>query len=105
MEKLSTNNDAELILKLYELRTEPTMREARNWITTEFWPTSAEEFFVVQRGRGTKENAYLRQVTSYWEMAAAFVLHGCLSPELFIDCNGENIFILAKLDSIIHEIT
>jgi len=70
MEKLSTNNDAELILKLYELRTEPTMREARNWITTEFWPNTAEEFFAVQRGRGTKENAYLRQVTSYWEMAA-----------------------------------
>lgn len=105
MEKLSTNSDAELILKLYELRTEPTMREARNWITTEFWPTTTAEFFAVQRGRGTKENAYLRQVTSYWEMAAAFVLHGCLSPELFIDCNGENIFILAKFDPILSEIT
>lgn len=104
MEKLSTNSDAELILKLYELRTEPIMREARNWITTEFWPTTAAEFFAVQRGRGTKENAYLRQVTSYWEMAAAFVLHGCLSPELFIDCNGENIFILAKFDPILSEI-
>jgi hypothetical protein len=105
MEKLSTNNDAELILKLYELRTEPTMREARNWITTQFWPTTAAEFFAVQRASGTKENAYLRQVTSYWEMAAAFVLHGCLSAELFIDCNGENIFILAKLDPILSEIT
>jgi hypothetical protein len=104
MEKLSTNNDAELILKLYELRTEATMREARAWMAGEFWPSNAEEFFAVQRAFGTRENAFLRQVTSYWEMASAFVLHGCLSPELFLDCNGENIFLLAKFDPFLAEI-
>lgn len=104
MEKLATNNDAALILKLYELRTEETMRKARAWMTAEFWPSNAEEFFAVQRASGTRENAYLRQVTSYWEMASAFVLHGCLSPELFLDCNGENIFLLAKFDAILPEI-
>ena len=34
-------------------------------------------------------NAFLRQVTSYWEMAAAMVLHGAVSAELFVDCNAE----------------
>lgn len=104
MEKLSTNNDAELILKLYQLRTEATMREARAWMVGEFWPANAEAFFAVQRAYGTRENAFLRQVTSYWEMASAFVLHGCLSPELFLDCNGENIFLLAKFDAFLGEI-
>jgi hypothetical protein len=104
MEKLSTNSDAELILKLYELRTEATMRQARAWVMGEFWPKNAEEFFAVQRAFGSRENAFFRQVTTYWEMASAFVLHGCLSPELFLDCNGENIFILAKFDGFIAEI-
>ena len=44
---LATPADAEIILKLYELRTEAVMREARAWITGEFWPTTAEEFFAV----------------------------------------------------------
>jgi hypothetical protein len=104
MEKLSTNADAELILRLYELRTEPAMREARAWMTIDFWPTSAEDFFAIQGAFGSRENAYLRQVTSYWEMAASFVLHGCLSAELFLDCTGENILILAKFDGFMDKV-
>lgn len=104
MEKLATNNDAILILKLYELRTEATLREARAWMTNDFWPANAEEFFAIHRAFGSRENAYLRQVISYWEMACTFVLHGCLSPELFLDCNGENIFLLAKFDPFLAQI-
>ncbi len=98
------HHDAELVLKLYELRRESVMREARNWMAT-FNPKSIDDVVAIMSNFAAKENAYLRQVTSYWEMAAAFVLHGCLSAELFIDCNGENIFILAKLDPILSEIT
>jgi hypothetical protein len=103
---LATSADGELILKLYELRTEAVMREARAWITGEFWPTTAEEFFVVQNDFGSQKNCYLRQVVTYWEMAASLVLHGSLSADLFVDCNPEPFFILAKLTHIlpaIHE--
>ncbi len=101
---LASNGDAELILKLYELRTEPVLRAARAWMAVEFWPGTAEEFFAVLNEFGSHHNAYLRQVVSYWEMAAALVLHGALSAELFLDTNGELFFLAAKLAHIMPEI-
>jgi hypothetical protein len=98
---LATSADAEIILKLYELRTETVMRQARAWVTGEFWPASEGDFFAVYSASGTQHNAFLRQVVSYWEMAAALVLHGALSADLFIDCNPEPFFIAAKLEPIL----
>ncbi len=93
---LATPSDAEIILKLYELRTEAVMREARAWVTGQFWPATAEEYFAVALNPADPHNAFVRQVISYWEMAAAMVVHGALSAELFVDCNGEGFFLLAK---------
>jgi len=93
---LATPADAEIILKLYELRTEPVMRQARAWIGGEFWPKTAADFFAVFDNPGDPHNPWLRQVITYWEMAAAMVLHGAVSAELFVDCNGEGFFLLAK---------
>jgi len=105
MEKaLSTSADGELILKLYELRTESVMRQARAWVTGEFWPGHLDEFFEVVQDAGSEKSAWLRQVVSYWEMAASLVLHGSLSGDLFIDCNPEPFFILAKFQPILEEI-
>lgn len=101
---IASNADAELILKLYELRTETVMRQARAWIVGEFWPATAEEFFVVQNDFGSQKNAWLRQVVTYWEMAASLVLHGALSADLFVDCNPEPFYILAKLAPILTDI-
>jgi len=101
---LATTADAGLILKLYELRTEATMREARAWMTGQFFPQTAEEFFAVVNARTSKENAWFRQVTSYWEMAAAFVLHGALNADLFVDCNSEPFLLYAKFLPILPEI-
>lgn len=101
---LANASDGELILKLYELRTESEMRAARKWITVEFWPRTADEFFAVQDDFGGQQNCWLRQVVTYWEMAASMVLHGALSAELFVDCNSEPFFILAKLAPLLPEI-
>jgi hypothetical protein len=101
---LATPSDAEIILKLYELRTEAVMREARAWVTGEFWPATAEEYFAVALNPADPHNAFLRQVLSYWEMAAAMVVHGALSAELFVDCNGEGFFLLAKFAPILEAI-
>lgn len=101
---LATPADAEIVLKLYQLRTEPLMRQARAWITGEFWPQTAEEFFAVAENPKDPHHAYFRQVISYWEMAAAMVLHGALSAELFVDCNSEGFFLLAKFAPILDAI-
>jgi hypothetical protein len=98
---LATPADAEIILKLYQLRTETEMRKARAWMTGEFWPTTAEDYFVVALNPADPHNAWLRQVLTYWEMAAAMVLHGAVSAELFVDCNGEGFFLLAKFAPIL----
>ena len=101
---MASSADAELILKLYELRTETVMRQARAWVAGEFWPRSVDEFFEVLYDSGSDRNAWLRQVVTYWEMAASLVLHGALSADLFVDCNSEPFFILAKLSPLLPEI-
>lgn len=101
---LATPADAEIILKLYELRTETVMRQARAWMTGEFWPATAEDFFLVALNPADPHNAWFRQVITYWEMAAAMVLHGAVSAELFVDCNGEGFFLLAKFAPILDAI-
>lgn len=101
---LATPADAEIILRLYELRTESVMRQARAWITGEFWPETVEDFFAVASNPSDPHNAWFRQVTSYWEMAAAMVLHGAVSAELFVDCNSEGFFLLAKFAHILDAI-
>ena len=101
---LATPADAEIILKLYELRTEAVMRQARAWVSGEFWPKTADEFFAVLDNPADPHNPFLRQVLSYWEMAAAMVLHGAVSAELFVDCNGEGFFLLAKFAHILEAI-
>jgi hypothetical protein len=101
---LATPADADIILKLYELRTEEEMRKARAWMAGEFWPETAEDFLAVVSNSKDPHNAWLRQVLSYWEMAAALVLHGAVSAELFVDCNAEGFFLLAKFAPILEGI-
>jgi len=97
---LATPADAEIILKLYQLRTEAVMRQARAWVGGEFWPRTVEEY----ENPRDPHNPWLRQVLTYWEMAAAMVLHGAVSAELFVDCNGEGFFLLAKFAHILDAI-
>jgi hypothetical protein len=101
---LAAREDAGTILKLYELRQEPELRRARSWMTQEFWPSSAEEIRVVMNDSGSEKNCWFRQVTTYWEMAAAFVLHGALNADLFLDCNMEPFFIYAKFQPLLPDI-
>ena len=101
---LAAREDAATILKLYELRQEPVLRKARAWMTGEFWPTSAEEIRVVVADSGSERNCWFRQVTTYWEMAAALVNHGVLAAELFVDTNSEPFFLAAKFWPYLQEI-
>ena len=98
MAKKPTATDAELILKLYDLRREAEIRKARNWWLN-FWPENAEDVMKIATAMGTQENAWLRQAGGYWEMAASLVNHGVISEELFLEpsFSGEMIFIFAKV--------
>ena len=100
----ATAADAQIILQLYELRREEEMRKARHFIAAEFWPESAEDTLRLARAYPSRENTWLRQVTSYWEMAASFVLRGALHEGLFFDCSGEMYCVFAKFKPFLAEI-
>ncbi len=90
-----THHDAELILKLYDLRREATMREARAYFAN--LPPSEGSFIKVLSDPTSKENSYVRQVVGYWEMAAALVNHGTLNATLAFDTLQEMYFVYAKI--------
>ncbi len=88
--------DAELVLKLYEMRREESLRKARRFMVFDFNPKNLEELRAVSRDVKSANNPHWRQVLSYWEMAASLVLRGALDPDLFLDSNGEGVLIYAK---------
>ena len=93
---MATHHDAELILKLYDLRREAVMRQARNDMFTKFHPKSFEDLAAVLKGDHPVNVAY-RMVSSYWEMAAGFVKHGALAAELSAESCGEGLVLFAKV--------
>jgi hypothetical protein len=95
-----THEDANLILRLYELRREEKMRKAREWFSFKFFPQTMDDFKVIQ-DPAAPENSYFRMVTSYWDMAASFVVQGVLNPQLFVESGGELLFVWAKLEEFI----
>ncbi|MCM3869069.1 MAG: hypothetical protein ND895_00045 [Pyrinomonadaceae bacterium] len=97
---MSKVDDAELILKLYDLRREPVMREARNWIFT-FNPTSVQDVIEVLLG---EHSGHYRMVISYWDMAAAMVNNGAIDETLFNETNGEHIFVYSKIEPVLEEV-
>ena len=90
-----SHHDAELILKLYDLRREPVMREARAFYAS--LPPTEEGFLSVVANPASKENAYIRQVLGYWEMTAALVVHGTLDSGLAFDTLQEMYFVYGKI--------
>ena len=92
--------DANLILRLYELRREEIMRQARDWFTTDFMPEGVQDLFDAITGA---HNARYRMVTTYWDMAAAFVNHGAIDEELFNDIHFEHIAVYAKIEPFLDE--
>jgi hypothetical protein len=92
----ATAADAEIVIKLYDLRRESEMRKARAWygqVDFSAW----EAVQKVSMAWGTQENAWFRQVLTYWENAASLVLRGAVDRDLFFDWNGEIIFVYVKI--------
>jgi hypothetical protein len=95
-QKNASAKDAQIVIQLYDLRREPVMRAARKFMVSEFWPQNFEEFRALMLEFGSERNAFARQCLTYWDMAAAMVLHGAVGEDLFFACNGEPYFLFAK---------
>lgn len=98
---MSKAESAELILKLYDLRRETTMRDARSWIMS-FFPESAAEIMKAMIAEET--GARYRMVVSYWDMAASLVNHGAIDEEMFADAHGEHLVVFSKIEPFLAEI-
>ncbi|MDB4911214.1 MAG: hypothetical protein JWO39_2037 [Gemmatimonadetes bacterium] len=94
---------AGVLLKLYELRTEPALRQARSWFAFEFHPTTARDVLSTWLGPGHASAPY-RMVTTYWDMAASLVIQGAIPAEMFNDANTEHFALFAKLRPFLTEI-
>lgn len=87
---------ADLLMKLYDLRREAKMRDARNWYVTSFFPESAQDILDVMVDPDTSAN--YRMVVSYWDMAATFVNQNAINEEMFNAVNGECVIVFAKIE-------
>ena len=94
---MSKQADADLILKLYDLRREAVMREARNWFFT-FNPATVQEYMDAMF---SEHSGHLRMVVSYWDMACSLVNNGAIDEQMFNDANGEHLFVWAKIEPIL----
>lgn len=94
--KTATALDAQVLMQLYDLRREPVLRAARKYMISDFWPQNYEEFRALMFDYGAERNAFARQCLTYWDMAAAMVLHGAIHEDLFFDANNEPYFLFAK---------
>ena len=85
---------AELIMRLYDLRREEKMREARNWFIS-FFPESVEDIMKAMIEEATSSK--YRMVTTYWDMAAGFTSRGAIDEEMFLDSAGEAWVVFSKV--------
>jgi hypothetical protein len=97
------HHDAELALRVYELRREAVMRESRAAILQKFWPRSFEDVQAVTKGDHPLNAAY-RQVGTYWEMVYGFAKHGIVHPDFWMESNGEGMFVFARVAPYLEKI-
>ena len=103
-DKKVTAKDAQVVIQLYDLRREPVMRAARKFMVSEFWPQSYDEFKALMLDYGSERNAFARQCLTYWDMAAAMVLHGAVNEDLFHATNNEPYFLFAKFGHYLQQL-
>ena len=98
-ERPATYDDANLLLRLYELRREDKLRQARDWFFKNFHANNLEELSKICP-LGSPEHAFFRMMSSYWEMAASFVTSGVLQRELFMQNSRELLFVWIRMSDV-----
>jgi hypothetical protein len=95
-----THEQANLMLRLYEMRREPRLRQARQWFIEKFSAGSAEEM-MEKYPPGSEENTNIRMTASYWEMCAGIVNRGLIDDEFYFESNGEAWAVWEKMKHIV----
>jgi hypothetical protein len=91
------HHDADLVLKLYDLRRETVMREFRTAINAKFWPRNAEDAVAVT-AMDHPLNAAFQETAGYWEMVYGMARHGIIHPDFLVENNGEGLFLFARAE-------
>lgn len=97
---IPTYDDVNLILRLYDMRREEKLRTARDWFVRNFKPKTFEEMGQLVP-MGSQENAYYRQVSTYWEMVASFLVSGVLNHEIFFQSGRELLLCYVRIKPIL----
>ena len=100
MDAHPTYDDVNLILRLFELRREAKLRQARDWFIKSFKARTMEEFNALCPP-GSEANTYYRMVTTYWDMVASFITSGVLNQELFFQSGGELLFVWERVRDLV----
>ena len=94
------HHDAELVIRLYDLRREAVMRKSRDAMNARFSPKSWDDFVAITKPEHP-DNAAFRQVSTYWEMVYAMARHGIVNPEYFVESNREGMLLYTKVQPFI----
>jgi hypothetical protein len=95
-----THEQVNLLLKLYDTRREPRLREAREWFSASFHPKNIEDMMRICPP-GSRENAYMRMVLSYWEMVASIESRGLIDEDFFFENTGEQWMVFEQVKPIL----
>ena len=98
-----TYDDANLILRLYDMRREERMRKARAWFTANFKVKTWDDLQKLAPA-GTDENASYRMVVTYWDMVGSFITSGVLSKELFFESGRELLLVWERMRDVLPQI-
>jgi len=97
LKEFPDHHDADLLLRIYDLRREPVMRESRAAIQRDYWPRNEREAVEVLRPDHPLNRAW-RQTTAYWEMVYSMARHGVIHAEFLAENNGEGLFVFARVE-------
>jgi hypothetical protein len=102
MAKNPTHEQADLQLKLFDLRREARLRQARDWFSKNYYANTLEEAMRIAP-MGTEAGISFMMVVSYWDQACAYLNHGLLHEDLFFETNGEFFFVWERVKPTIDE--
>jgi hypothetical protein len=97
------HHDADLILKLYDLRRDAVMRESRNTINTRFWPRNADEALAVTQTDHPLNTAYC-QTSDYWEMVYGIARNGIVPADFLVENNAEGLCLFARVEPYVQRL-
>lgn len=97
-------HDADLVLRVYEMRREAVMRASRDAFNGKFWPANYDDVKAVAGNQAHELNAAYRQLGTYWEMVYGLVKHGIVNTEFFMETNGEGMFLYAKVEPYLEQL-